>query len=300
VANRGGVGALRMALGKILGPRVSLDGLTNQAYWLVHPQGPRHPSFYEAEQLPFVESWVRIRDWVDYFLYRPAGVHSPSMPLQTLGVPFAQGDPNPAWPVISTDPRGCQVNYLDAAGGSHGMLFQRFGAPRGSKDPASSPTRNHIGHDCIANEGDVVVAPESGGIEAIRSFYSGTDAVYLVTDSKITLVLGEIESGSPEQFGVAAGQRVTKGQPVARVGSFNVGAQLPFHMLHFETWDGRRSSSGNWYDGSPQPTDLLNPTAYLLRSRCRREGGGPTAVTAAGLHQLGRAVMAVPSPAFPH
>ncbi|MCH9637733.1 MAG: M23 family metallopeptidase [Gammaproteobacteria bacterium] len=311
-------------------PNQTLDSVAMHAYQQAYPNAPEFPDFYDDDQLDTIYAWVRIRNWVDWARNRPGegpaiavGVppYSDPRPLNSLGVPMAVGDPNPIWPVISTDPRGCDVNYLDVNGVSHGLMFQRFGAPRGSSDWFNVPSRYHIGHDCIAVAGDIVVAPEDGVVGNIRNFYAGTKAMYLWTDTGITINLGEIEPGSQRDFGATEGTRVSKGQPVARVGEFEMGKELPYNMIHFEIFDGHRDRSLNWYDGEPRPTDLRNPTDYLLRARCGEtttvtgpqqfqatppapqmgfaaEASEP--LTEAQLIELGTLVMADPDPGFPH
>lgn len=290
-------------------PNLTIDSVTHIAYALAYPGAGTYPDFYSDDPTSALR-WTQIRNWVDFFKNKPFGglaalpkKYSEPSPLQSLGVPFAPGIADPLWPVRSTDPRGCDVNYLDINGKMHGLIFQRFGAPRGASDWKRDKSRYHIGHDCIANPGDLVVAPEGGTVAAIREFYAGTHAMYLQTGSGLTLVLGEIAPGSGSEFGVAVGSVVQAGQFVARVGTFNLAKQLPFHMLHFETWNGHRERSGNWFDGDSMPSDLRNPTDYLLRAACSLEpmlAGATPSMPETELKDLGRAVMAVPLPAFPH
>lgn len=288
---------------------LSLDSMATVAYRDAYPQCPDYPDFYGTD-LFCVYAWVRVRDFVDFYRNRPSAQqfasgpkpYSGPSPLRTLDAKFAEGDPDPVWPVISSDPRGCQVNYLDVNGASHGLRFQRFGAPRGSSDWGNTASRYHVGHDCIANPGDIVVAPEAGEVINIRNFYAGTKGMFMETDTGLTIVLGEIEAGSNEDFGVTVGTRVSKGQHVARIGAFKNSAQLPYHMLHFETYKGRKTRNSRWYDGENRPKKLRNPTDYLLRASCNRSR--PTSLSAprptSDIQKLGVEVMAVPSPRFPH
>ncbi len=289
-------------------PTLTLDSVTHKAYQATYSSGPDFPDFYDEDDIAWVMAWVRIRSWVDWYRNRPSGgtitmavkPYSEPAPLESLGVPMGRGVANPAWPIHSTDPRACLVSYLDVTGQLHGQPFQRFGAPRGSSDWIRKQSRYHIGHDCIANAGDLVVAPEAGVVGNFRDFYAGTKALYLLADSGITLVLGEIEPGSQSEFNVAIGTRVTQGQSVARVGTFEMGKELPFHMIHFEIFEGHRDRSLNWYDGNLRPKDLRNPTDYLLRAACSTPPMGFSAEPPQELAELGLEVMADDSPAFPH
>ncbi len=278
-------------------PPPSLDTVTYVAYQQAYPSGPTTLDFYNDSHLPWIDRWIRIRDWVDYWRHRPTpaaeGFAQPALPfadpppLQTLGYRFAQGIQFPTWPVHSTDHRGCTVNYLDIDGGSHGMRFQRFMASRGPTD------KYHRGHDCIANPGDLVVAPERGTIVGIAFFFAGTDVMNLLTDTGLLLRLGEIAPGSADEFGVGEGTVVGQGDPVARIGEFDVAYRLPFHMLHFETWTGNRD-------------ETLNPTAYLLRARDRCFLPPPELDLAQvdqgteQIEEIGRLVTFDAPPGFPH
>lgn len=251
---------------------VTLNRLADAAYKLAHPEcpsGPKQPDFYDASQLDCINAWVRVRDWVEFFIsphpdslgWVAAQQPGKAGPLRSLNVPFAVGDPNPVWPVRSTDKRGCLVSFIDNNGSTYGTEFQRFLAPRGL-------TRYHIGHDCIANHGDIVVAPEAGTVFKINTFVETTDAVWIRTPTGLTLVLGETEPGSPAEFGVSVGTDVQKGQPVARVGTFAFAQAVDMHMIHFEAYAGSHSSYQQWFDGQQAPPGLLNPTAYLQRAAC--------------------------------
>lgn len=169
-------------------PSWTIDKVTHAAYAIAYPGAGTYPDFYSSDPTSAMR-WTQIRNWVDYFMHKPLmglaaapKVYSEPSPLRSLGVPFAFGATAPLWPVRSSDPRGCDVNYLDVNGVMHGMIFQRFGAPRGAKNWAKDQSRYHIGHDCIANPGDLVQAPEAGTVVSIRPFYAGTDAMYLQTN----------------------------------------------------------------------------------------------------------------------
>ena len=280
----------------------SLNKLTNEAYLLAFPGAPQTlqggPNFNEAEQMPFIMGWARIRDWIEYFMMKMkhavtgyADVGGMPYPLLHMDnkrnfVQFAQGDPNPVWPVKSSDPRGCMVSYIDIDGGVHGTEFQRFLAPRYT-------FRYHNGHDCIANHLDVVVAPETGTVIKINQFVGTTVAVWIKTNTNLTMILGEVEKGSPEKYGIKIGSKVAKGQPVARVGTFDFAQAVNMHMVHFEVYSGTVTAYEKWMDGGDKPPGLLDPTMYLLRAACKTSlklaSAPPT--SAAQLKNLGRMVM---------
>lgn len=280
----------------------SLSELTNEAYTLSFPNGPQTqlggPDFYKSDQMEFIMGWARIRDCVEFFLLKAkffvtgmpdiGGMPYPLMHMdgQRTFVQFAQGDPNPVWPVKSSDPRGCMVSYIDIDGGVHGTEFQRFLAPRNT-------TRYHIGHDCIANHLDVVVAPETGTVIKINQFVADTVAVWIHTNTNLTMILGEMEKGSPEKYGIKVGSKVSKGQPVGRVGTFAFAQAVNMHMVHFEIHSGRVTGYSDWQDGAVKPPRLLDPTMYMLRAACKvslKIAAAPP-VSKAQLQNLGRMVM---------
>jgi hypothetical protein len=280
----------------------SLSELTNEAYVLVFPNGPQTlhggPDFDVADQMEYIMGWARIRDWVEYFLLKTkffvtgmpdiGGMPYPLMHMdgQRTFVQFAQGDPNPVWPVKSSDPRGCMVSYIDIDGGVHGTEFQRFLAPRAT-------TRYHIGHDCIANHLDVVVAPETGTVIKINQFIATTVAVWIKTNTNLTMILGEVEKDSPAKYGVKVGSKVSKGQPVGRVGTFDFAQAMNLHMVHFEVYSGTVTKYHGWQDGASKPPGLLDPTMYMLKAACKvslKLAAAPP-MSKAQLQNLGRVVM---------
>ena len=272
--------AFDQKLGAPPGGQTTLNRMTKAAYVLAYPNAPHglnDPDFYDASQSDNIEAWVRIRDWVDYFIAWPKThvmtVSLPEIggspwvwdggslraPLASLAVPFAIGDPNPVWPVRPSDPRGCTLSYLDFEGNSYGTRFQRFLAPRGL-------IRYHIGHDCIANHRDIVVAPEAGRIIKINQFLDDTDAVWIETNTGLTILLGETERGSPAEFGVDVGSEVAKGQAVARVGTTDFAQIVNMHMVHVEIYAGSNTTYKSWSDGAAPPPALRNPTYYLMKA----------------------------------
>ncbi len=192
-----------------------------------------------------------------------AGGHPYRAP-KNRGVPFANGPHRPVWPIQSSkNKRWLEVAYKDVNGKNHGNVGGRgFKAARGS--------RNHAGIDLYANEGDVVVSPESGVIVADQNFLQsipGEDAMLIQGDSGTTILLGEIVAESmTTEFGLKEGSRVDRGQPVAIVAKTSKGS----HMLHFETYVAGTKRNRSWKKGQKPPESLRDPTAYLLRARATK------------------------------
>lgn len=161
------------------------------------------------------------------------------MILDGYEIPIAEGDPAPAWPLASDDRR----------------ITADFGRPR------ADGRRIHVAEDLPAPEGTVVLAPESGTVTNVHEFTSrpssraDTEVLLLATDTGLTIALGEILPGSWSAYGIVAGARVRKGQPIARVGGLG--------MLHLEIYRGTRRTTSPWWHGRPPPDGLLDPAEYL-------------------------------------
>ena len=165
---------------------------------------------------------------------------------------MAEGDSSPAWPLSGVAPKFALWSF----GG---------GRPFGCKEPSCE--RWHAGVDLTgAQDRTIVVAPESGQIVAVDRGWSGASkAVDLRTDTGLFVVLGGFIEGSPAEFGVKAGTRVSKGQKLGRVlGSYG--------MIHLETYtaDPDRTTNSPWWKGKPPPEGILNPTNYVERAAGRR------------------------------
>lgn len=178
------------------------------------------------------------------------------------GVPFASSPQRPVWPIASSsNPRAYQVAYRDANGHRYGNAARAFRAMR------SEGRRYHSGIDLYADGGDVVVAPEDGTIVADQNFLNtipGEDAMLIQGDSGTTILLGEIVAESmTTEFGLREGDRVSAGQPVARIATTSHGS----HMLHFETYAEGAQRNRRWMVGGYPHPSLRDPTAYLLRAR---------------------------------
>lgn len=185
----------------------------------------------------------------------------PYPPPIDRGVEFARGGARPVFPVQSSSNRRFgQVAYKDVNGQWHGNMARAFKASRGG--------RYHVGIDLYADPGDVVVAPESGTIVGRQTFYAGTGAMLIATDSGVVVLLGETKMGGADEFGLTEGSRVTAGQPVSRVGLSNSGS----HMLHVETYRPGTTTNHSWYRSSAMPSEVLDPTDYFLRAKAHLEG----------------------------
>jgi len=205
-------------------------------------------------------SWVQS---VGRRIAKGPGGHPYPLP-KSHGVPFATGPKRPVWPIHpdSRNPRMYEVAYRDVHGKAHGNFGGRgFSAKRGSG------ARKHAGIDIYANGGDVVRAPESGVIIADQKFLGsipGEDAMLIQGDSGTVILLGEIIPESmTTRFGLKEGSRVQAGDPVALVGTTQNGS----HMLHFETYVQGTKRNRQWRANKSPPTELRDPTAYLLRAR---------------------------------
>ncbi len=200
---------------------------------------------------------------------QPMGGYPYPRPIDR-GVPFARGATRPMWPIDmgSNHPRKLQVPYKDVEGKWHGNMARAFRASRGS--------RHHVGCDIYANAGDVVVAPEAGVIVRTQTFKDGTHAMMLQADSGVNILLGEVEKGSWNSFGVGKGSRVSRGQPVALVGLQDSdpdtpGVQGGAHMLHIELYKCCPELNIKWPKHEVPSEFILDPTDYLLRAKAAIE-----------------------------
>lgn len=167
-----------------------------------------------------------------------------------MAVPYAFGDPSPAWPL---------------PGQAAAMTSMReFGASRKKKW--------HAGIDLKAPEGTVVVAMESGrvtkivrGWDNIREgkHVGNTARILIEGDTGPVVNYAAVGIDSWEPFGLKRGDRVQKGQPIARVGRYPDGGQ----MLHLETYRHGTRDNLRWMKGSPAPEGLLDPTFYVETAR---------------------------------
>lgn len=162
----------------------------------------------------------------------------------------AIGIPNPAWPLPGVD-----------------ATVDGFGSSRG-------PNKLHPAIDLHAPEGTLVVATEPGVVVNIvrgwdnvykkGELVEGNTARMLVQgDSGLVVNYAAIGIDSWDEMGLREGDRVVKGQAIARVGRYPSGAQ----MLHFETYRSGTRDNLKWFKDQPPPDELLDPTNYLERAQ---------------------------------
>lgn len=178
-----------------------------------------------------------------------------------LEVPLAQGS-SPTWPIP-----GFKTFSKTSFGGDR---------PFGSKNPE----RYHAGVDIHAPRGTVVVAMEPGTVVAFQGWqsptakqrktmspelvqYRTTKALLLELDSGPVIVYGALIPESWQEFGIAKGSRVSKGQPLGRVGTYPAGDE----MLHIEARKPGARSAKPWFIAEGVPSTLLNVTPLLEEAR---------------------------------
>jgi murein DD-endopeptidase MepM/ murein hydrolase activator NlpD len=186
------------------------------------------------------------------------------MAAKALGIPFAAGDPSPAWPVPETSSREGIVR-----------ASRMFGARRSGGETV------HTGIDIGHRAGEPVVATEAGEVIRIQGpTWAGdtpSSAVLIATDSGIVINLGEVD---PNTLRVHKGSRVEKGQ--------RVGDVSPTTMLHIETYRKGTTQTHRWLAGDPPPPELLDPSKYVMRAAGvkipgeKAAGGVSTAAVVAG------------------
>ena len=137
----------------------------------------------------------------------------------------------------------------------------------GAKRPASgTQTRYHAGIDLIAKAGTPVVATESGTIVATNPWDGQyAKSLLLETDSGIVVNYGAVYPNSWKDYGVGVGSKVSAGQPTANIGMYPHGGE----MLHFELYTAGTRKNSPWKVNQPPPSNLIDPTQYLLRASQR-------------------------------
>jgi len=192
-------------------------------------------------------------------------------------VKFATSDVADAvWPVKTSNSRKFELNYRATdntdVGGSPGRQFlaTRIGGKR-----------YHVAVDLFADHRDKVVACENGRIVSFYTFYptsTGEEAYALIIEHEDFVInYGEVKGSAQQEFNWRIGDRVTKGQEIARISTTE--------MLHFETYILGTSHNERWMVGGARPNRLLNPTLYLLNLAAadeglrRRRGKGERALT---------------------
>lgn len=174
-----------------------------------------------------------------------------------MTVPKAPVSASPVWPVSGVR------KVVHTHGG------KSFGASR------AAGQRYHAGIDILAPKGATVVATDDGTLVAAQPFNGPkAHALLLQTDFGPVVLYGEVLPESWSDYGLKLGDRVSKGQPIAKIG-VNPGGST---MLHFEMYRAGTRSNQRWYPNMPPPPSLYDPTDYLAkaaRGELEEEDTGP-------------------------
>lgn len=183
--------------------------------------------------------------------------------------PLAPPNSRAIWPLKTKHQLRLVSSYWSKDGTMRGAWGRQFGAKR----MGGGKIQWHSGVDLFSDKGDIVVAPEDATVIAILPFYHGSWAMYLLTENELVLNLGEIENKSWYEFGIKVGQKVKRGQALARSGPMEGGKT----MIHFEIYDaefrspnemvfGIRRGKLQWHDKENPPDELMDPSAYLVQA----------------------------------
>jgi len=246
------------------------DGPVDRGY-SDRPVGPHEPAVGSGHP----------SDWLPGVLDNPAETQPYEVPdpLEDerftpvyRGAPFAPTPYDTSWPMMTRSKARLVTSYR-AKDGFHGYSGRAFAAKRESDEGVQM---KHAGVDLFAREGDPVPAPEDARVLAVLPFHHGTWSVYLITEDRRVLNLGEVEKFSWREYGIRPGDQVKMGQKLARVGLQRHGST----MVHFEIYDASgisddemleliRSGGFQWYTDEEAPPRLYDPTAYLLTTAAR-------------------------------
>ncbi|GMA15726.1 hypothetical protein E5F05_06095 [Deinococcus metallilatus] len=185
-------------------------------------------------------------------------------------VPFAPAPPPGSfWPLRTENSEGRLVSYITVDGHMVGRAGRAFLAARQGTRGGQTLPRRHVGVDLYAHAGDTVVACEDGRIVEFAFFYRAKSGQrtyrLLVAHPAVVVNYGEVTEDSLTRHGLAVGDTVRAGQPLAFVSDTG--------MLHFETYAPDTVHSAQWWPDRPRPSNLLNPTRYLLFLQERGQGG---------------------------
>ncbi len=175
-------------------------------------------------------------------------------PDMVFSIPFGSGVSAPIWPIVTSHRNKFTISYRTIGGAIIGNGSRRFMSKRGD-------AKYHVGIDVYANDGDPVLACESGQIVNIYHFYHGAYALFVQCNSGLVINYGEVKRNSWKEFGLNEGSKIKKGQPIARIGVMSGGSS----MLHFETYMKPKDKNEKYFGGATG--SILNPTYYLLRTR---------------------------------
>lgn len=178
-------------------------------------------------------------------------------PQSVMGAPFL--DPGgTTWPLITVNPKARTISYLDVYGGRLGDPSYAFAARRKALGGESIASDMHNpGVDLYANISDTVVATESGTIVAILPFAEQTMAMLVRSDRGFVASYGGLLPQS--WMSLTVGSRVGAGTVLAKVGATSRGV-----MLQFGAYTEEARVRRPWVWGGERPSELLNPTKYLL------------------------------------
>jgi len=151
-------------------------------------------------------------------------------------------------------PPGSSTLVSPMAAGSY-RLTSEFG-PR--TNPVTGATEGHRGQDFGAPTGTPIYAAAAGIVVAAGP--AGGFGQWIVIDHQIDGQLVSTVYGHmwPDGVGVAEGDQVQAGQPIARVGSND---QSTGPHLHFEIWQGGRFAGGQPVDPMPLLSEPGNQPA---------------------------------------
>jgi murein DD-endopeptidase MepM/ murein hydrolase activator NlpD len=206
-------------------------------------------------------------DW-EHVPSGPPAWHAPAAsPRSNAPATFADPVSGRFWPVRTRSSYGRAVAFVGEDGQGHG------GGP--SSDPTSQRhflAERRVGGDRWCNGGvdlygdfgDAVVAAEEGTIARFEPLYSGVNKLLVRCTSGLVIHYGGVEPDSLEKLGLAVGDRVRAGQPIAFVGRMDGGQP----MLHFETYPPGTKDTAACY-GAGNLAGFLDPTAYLLNLAVR-------------------------------
>jgi murein DD-endopeptidase MepM/ murein hydrolase activator NlpD/peptidoglycan hydrolase-like protein with peptidoglycan-binding domain len=189
--------------------------------------------------------------------------------------PIPESDPLPFasepthgsyWPIVTRHPKGREVSFLAEDGKEVGSWRDRAGNVRNGRRflwARSGATRYHVAVDLWAHFNDPVVACQNGTIVRTYPFCCGdnkTSWALIVDHGNVVINYGEVAPDSLQRAGLRIGSSVRAGQLIGFIGRNPGGSS----MLHFETYSPGTRQSKSWRQGQPRPSELLNPTRYLL------------------------------------
>lgn len=172
------------------------------------------------------------------------------------GISFASGSA-PMWPLVTANPRGLEVPFTARSGEVLGKRSRSFGSAR------DGGARRHAGVDLFGNAGDTVVAMAPGRIVRAYPFFHGSWALVIQHDGGPATLYGEVGRNTWRKFDLKVGDRVIRGQPIAKLVRMSGGST----MLHLETYRPGTTTNSQWK--KEPPPSLMDPTKYLVAAARR-------------------------------